>query len=388
MPRYCNRCILPDTRPGVSIDAEGICNGCRNAEAKTQIDWKARAAAFEDLVQTTRAKRRRYDCVIPVSGGKDSHWQVLTCLELGLHPLCATYVYPGRTVLGEENLANLRNLGVDHIEIRVNPKVEKRFVRKAFRRFGIPGLVNHMGVFAFPINLAARFDIPLVIYGENSAFEYGTEDESLTGVRLDHKWLKSFGVTQSTQARDWIDDELSEDDLAPFFLPDEEELAARDVHALFLGWYYPWDPEHSYRVASAHGFKSRAEGARVGHLDYVNIDDDFIAVHHHAKWYKYGITRSWDTLSIEIRMGRLTRDEAIRQLADLGDETPWDDIELFCEYLGIDTREYFEILEGFRNYDIWSRVDGRWQIDGFLIDDYDWSAEPKRAAAAARRSAP
>jgi len=84
----------------------------------------------------------------------------------------------------------------------------------------------------------------------------------------------------------------------------------------------------------------------VGHLDHVNIDDDLIAIHHHAKWYKFGITRSWDTLSIEIRMGRLTRGEAIDVLRRTGDETPWDDIRLFCEYLGIGIDEYFDILEG------------------------------------------
>lgn len=358
------------------LDQEGVCNGCRNARIKAGIDWEARASDFAELVSAAKTSKARYDCVIAVSGGKDSHWQVITCLEHGLKPLCATYVYPGRTRHGEDNLRNLIGLGVDHVELRVNPLVEKRFTERAFRRKGISGLVNHMGVFAFPINIAARYGIPLVIYGENSAFEYGTEDESLIGAKLDKRWLKSFGVTDNTTALDWVDEDLTERDLAAYFLPSDDELEAQQVKAIFLGWYFPWDPENSYRIASAHGFKARAEGARVGHLDYVNIDDELIAIHHHAKWYKYGITRSWDTLSIEIRMGRLTREEAIEALKETGDETPWQDIRLFCDYLGLTESEYFSILEGFRNREIWTRRNNRWVIDDFLVDDYAWPEDP------------
>lgn len=376
MPRYCTRCILPDTRPGVRLDDEGVCNGCRNAEVKKRIDWEARKREFGVLVSDSRERSTGYDCVIPVSGGKDSHWQVVTCLEHGLKPLCATYVYPGRTRHGEDNLRNLVGLGVDHVELRVSPKVERAFTERAFRRKGISGLVNHMGVFAFPINLATKLGIPLVVFGENSAFEYGTEDESLIGATLDKRWLRSFGVTDNTTALDWVDAELTKRDLTAFFLPSDDELAERQIKVVFLGWYFPWDPENSYRIAKEHGFRARSEGARVGHLDYVNIDDDLIAIHHHAKWYKYGITRSWDTLSIEIRMGRLTREEAIETLKTLGDETPWDDIALFCQYLGIDVAEYFRILEGFRNHEIWSRHGGRWVIENFLIEDFAWQADP------------
>ncbi|HLF11508.1 MAG TPA: N-acetyl sugar amidotransferase [Gammaproteobacteria bacterium] len=374
-PNYCRKCILPDTRPGVRLDAEGICNGCRNAEVKARIDWRQRAAEFAALAAEAKARGAEYDCVIPVSGGKDSHWQLLTCLEHGLHPLCVTYAYPGATELGKANLDNLVRQGVDHLTLRVNPKVERTFTEKAFRRKGISGLVSHMGIFAFPIKVAARFGIPLVIYGENSALEYGTEDEALIGARLDRRWLQSFGVTDNTTAADWIDADLSAQDLAPYFLPADEELEGRQIKALFLGWYFRWDPQNSFRIASAHGFKARAEGARVGHLNYVNIDDDFIAIHHHPKWHKYGITRTWDTLSIEIRMGRMTREQAIANLRAAGDETPWRDIERFCDYVGITVPEYFEIVEGFRNPKIWTRRGDRWVIDGFLVDDFAWPAD-------------
>jgi N-acetyl sugar amidotransferase len=376
MPRYCRTCVLPETRPGVRLDATGLCNGCRNAGAKRDIDWGERARKFRDVVVRVRGLGRDYDCVIPVSGGKDSYWQVVTCLEHGLHPLAVTYVYPGRTALGEANLRSLVRLGVDHIELRVNPEVERKFVERAFRRTGISGLATHMAVYAAPLRVALAHRIPLIVYGENSAFEYGSEDDSLTGARVDRRWLRSFGVTAGTTADDWVGDGLTREDLTPFRLPPEAELEASGIEAVFLGWFFPWDPEGSYRIATRHGFRARDEGAKVGHWNYVNIDDDFIAIHHHPKWHKFGITRSWDTLSIEIRHGRMDRERAISHLRERGDETPWDDIPRFCEYVGMPVRDYFAVLEGFRNRDIWSRRDDRWVIDGFLVPGFPWPADP------------
>jgi len=371
-PLYCARCVLPDTRSGVVLDADGVCRGCRNAEAKRRIDWEARARAFEALAGEARSRGAAYDCVIPVSGGKDSYWQVVTCLERGLRPLCVTYVHPGRTELGERNLRRLLRLGVDHLELRVNPEVERRFIARAFERTGTSGLVTHMAIYAWPLQIAVAEGIPLVVYGENSAFEYGSEDDSLIGARVDRAWLARFGVTGGTTAADWVDDELSVRDLAPFFRPSDEEMGARGVQALFLGHFFRWDPEGSLAIASRHGFQARAEGPRVGHYDYVNIDDDMLGVHHHAKWFKFGITRSWDTVSMEIRADRMSRENAIEILRDRGAETPWPDIEVFCDYLQMSRERYFATLERFRNREIWSRRDGRWQIEGFLLPDFSW----------------
>ncbi len=372
MPRYCQSCVLPDTRPGVRLGDDGICQGCKNVDAKKRIDWEARAGAFEQVADAARRQNRKYDCVIPVSGGKDGFWQVQTCLEHGLHPLCVTYHVPFRNELGERNLSKLVELGVDHIDFRPNPAVERAFIKKAFSTRAISGLVPHMAIFALPVQVAVAYDIPLVIYAENSAMEYGTEDDSLTGARLDHRWLMRFGVTDGTTAEDWIDDELTRQGLGPYFFPSDAELEARDIKVVFLGYYYPWDPENSKRIAEQYGFESRKEGPLVGHYSYANIDDELLGIHQHAKWYKFGITRSWDTISMEIRNGRVTRDEAIALLRDSGAEIPWHAIELFCNYVGISQAEYFAILEKFRNPEIWSRRDGLWVIEDFLIDPFDW----------------
>jgi N-acetyl sugar amidotransferase len=375
MPRYCSKCILPATRPGVLLDSDGICRGCRNAETKSRIDWGARAGAFEELALHAQSRAKDYDCVIPISGGKDSYWQVMTCLRYGLRPLCVTYVYPGRTDLGERNLRQLLRVGVDHIEFRPNPEVERRFIMRSFFERGISGLAAHMAIYSIPLKVALSYEIPLIVFGENSAFEYGSEDDRYTGAQVDREWLAQFGVTDGTTASDWVDDHLSARDLAMYAAPDDKQLVEKGIKAVFLGYYFPWDPENSRRIAVQHGFAARSEGPRVGHYDFVNIDDDMLGVHHHAKWYKFGITRSWDTLSMEIRSGRLSREEAIEELRALGDETPWSDIELFCDYLGITKQLYFETLERFRNRDIWVQKAGTWMIEDFLIPDFPWASD-------------
>ncbi len=373
MPRYCNQCVLPETRPGVTLDADGVCAGCRSVASKRTVDWQARSEAFERVAEAARSRGALYDCVIPVSGGKDSFWQVVTCLEHGLNPLCVTYAPPFRNQLGEENLRRLVEIGVHHIDFRPNPRVERAFLERAFRERAMSGLVTHMAVFALPVQLAVKFDIPLVVYAENSAVEYGSEDASLTGARLDRRWLERFGVTDGTTAADWIDDvQLSRQDLAPYFLPSEEDIASRDIDVIFLGHFFAWDPERSKRTAEKHGFRGRSDGPVVGHSHFTNIDDDLLPIHQHAKWYKFGITRSFDSLSIEIRAGRVTREEAMERIRAGGGETPWHAIRLFCDYVGMSEHEYFTILEKFRNPEIWSRRDGCWVIEDFLVPDFPW----------------
>ena len=370
--RYCARCVTPDTRPNIRLDAEGVCNACRAHEAKREIDWAVREAEFGRVVARARERSRGHDCVIPVSGGKDSTWQVVTCLEHGLNPLAVTWKTPVRTEIGARNLDNLVSLGVDHVDYQVNPRVERKFLLEALERFGTPAIPMHMALFSIPLTIAVRFAIPLVVWGENSAVEYGSPNGDLEGAALDEAWLASFGVTHGTTARDWVSAELTERELTPYFGPTGEELARAGVEAIFLGHFFSWDPERSLEVARTHGFEPRPEGPRTGHYDYADIDDDFIAIHHWLKWYKFGLTRSFDNLSLEIRNGRVTRDEAIGLLQERGDETPLGDIARFSDYVGLSRERFFEIVERFRNHEIWSRKDGVWTIDGFLVRDWDW----------------
>jgi N-acetyl sugar amidotransferase len=372
--KYCSRCILPDTRPNLEIGADGVCNACRAHESRASIDWQRRERAFREVAAHASSRSSGYDCLVPVSGGKDSTWQIVKCLENGLTPLAVTWKTPARTALGQANLDNLVRLGVDHIDYQVNPKVEARFMVRAFERFGSTALPMHLALFAIPLSLAARYRIPLVVWGENSAFEYGGSREEQTGFRLDGAWLKEYGVTHGTKARDWLAEGFTERELAAYFAPSDEELEAAGVLAVFLGYYFPWDPDETRRVAASHGFKGRPEGAKTGYYDFADIDDDFISIHHHMKWYKFGFTRLFDNLSLEIRNGRMSRDDAIAIVRSTDDQTPLQDIQKFCAFAGVSAARFSEICEQFRNEQIWQRrADGTWHIPGFLIADWEWA---------------
>jgi N-acetyl sugar amidotransferase len=380
--KYCTRCIIPATRPHIQFDEQGVCNACRSHGSRPDIDWAARRDAFARVVEHARSRSRGYDCVIPVSGGKDSTWQVVECLRHGLNPLAVTWKTPARTELGQRNLDNLVSLGVDHIDYQVSPKTERKFLYESFARFGSTAIPMHMALFNIPLRVATSFQIPLVVWGENSAFEYGGTAEEQTGFRLDDQWLARFGVTHGTTASDWLDIGLTRAQMTPYFGPTSEELDRADVLAVFLGYYFAWDPETSLRVAQEHGFAAREEGPRTGYYNYADIDDDFISIHHWLKWYKFGFTRLFDNLSLEIRNGRLKRDAAIEILVQQGNQTPHQDIERLCQFLQISVAHFYELAEKFRDRRIWSRRGDRWVIDEFLVADWSWDEDSSHRAAA------
>jgi N-acetyl sugar amidotransferase len=370
--RYCKKCILPETRPNLAIGDDGICNACKSHRTKSDIDWQVRENAFKSVVEKAKVNSRGYDCVIPVSGGKDSTWQVVKCLEYGLRPLAVTWKTPVRTEIGAKNLTNLINLGVDHIDYQINPKVEKKFLYQALVRFGATAIPMHMALFNIPLKIACKFNIPLVVWGENSAFEYGRKEDEHAGFKLDDEWLKKFGVTHGTTAIDWVSEELTEKELTPYFGPTNEELKDKGVLAVFLGYYFQWDPQISLKIAREHGFRERVQGPKTGYYNYADVDDDFISIHHYLKWYKFGFTRLFDNLSIEIRNQRLSRDEAIKIVGERGDETPYEDIDKFCNFVGITNEYFFNVIEKFRNHDIWIKRNGVWMTDNFIIPDWRW----------------
>jgi len=367
--KWCQSCVLPNTRPNLILDKDGICNACRNHQSKKIIDWNQRQEQLKKVVEDAKSRSSGYDCLIPVSGGKDSTWQTIQCLELGLKPLAVTWRPPGRTPIGQRNLNNLIQLGVDHIDYSINPDVEARFMLKAFEQLGSTAIPMHLALFNIPLTIACRFRIPLVIWGENSAFEYGNKREADTGFTLDNDWMRTYGVTHGTKAIDWVGDSFTRADLTPYFGPDDQELQQAGVRAIFLGYYLQWDPETSKAVAVQHGFESDTNGPRTGYFNYADIDDDFISLHHWLKWYKFGFTRTYDNLSLEIRNERMTREQALEIIRQLGDETPHGDIETFAQFTGVSKDYLMSVAEKFRNLSIWQKNEnGVWYLPNFIIN--------------------
>ncbi|WP_420549391.1 N-acetyl sugar amidotransferase [Curvivirga sp.] len=370
--KYCVECILPDTRPGIELDDNGVCTACHgHRDKENKIDWDDRAQSFEGLVADAKSRSNGYDCIVPVSGGKDSWYQIIKAQSYGLNVLAVTWRTPARTEIGQENVDRMiQKLGVDHIDYTINPDVERRFMKAAYEKLGATGLPMHMALFSIPIRLAVQLQIPLIVWGENSQLEYGGNEWERLSTNLDANWLAKHGCLQSTQAFDWIGLEgLTEKDLSAYAFPQNPNFEVRSV---FLGSFFKWNSFENTEIAKKYGFKYAKEDLKTGTWDFADIDCKFISLHHFLKWYKFGITRAFDNLSVQIRYGMTTRNEAIKTVTKMGLQRPDGDIEAFCEFQKLPVSWFMEVAESFRNKDIWKQEGGRWILPDFLVQEWDW----------------
>lgn len=370
--QYCTQCILPDTRPGISLDSDGVCTACHgHRDKEAAIDWAAREKAFLELVAQSKDRAESYDCIVPVSGGKDSWYQIVKAQELGLSVLAVTWKTPARTGIGQQNLDRMvENLKVDHIDYTIAPDVERRFMKATFEDRGTTGLPMHMALFAIPIRLAVQFRIPLILWGENPQLEYGGSEIERLSNTLDADWLSKHGCLESTDADSWLGKEgLTEKDLLAYRVPTNPDYL---VQSVFLGAFYKWNSFENAKIAQDHGFEYAKEDLKTGTWDFADIDCDFISLHHFLKWYKFGFTRAFDTLSVQIRYGMISRDEAVAEIARQGFELPLADIQAFCAFQKKPETWFWDVCERFRNRDVWTRDGDTWRIDDFLIEDWNW----------------
>ncbi|MDC2978446.1 N-acetyl sugar amidotransferase [Pelagibacteraceae bacterium] len=360
--KFCKLCVLPDTRPNLFLNSKGICNACETFKLNNKIDWKKREFLFKKIINKYKSKNS-YDCIIPVSGGKDSTWQVKKILDYGLKPLTITWKTPARTIIGQKNLDNLIKLGVDHIDIQVNPKVESEFMLETFIKAGSTAIPMHFAIFNLPIAFAKKFSIPLIIYGENSAKEYGGTDKEIKKYFIDNSWLKKYGVTNATKIDDWYSKILSKKDLSIYNLT--ENTLNKSIRSIFMGHFFQWGIKKSFTEATKVGFK-QSNKINIGLYRHTDIDCDFIPIHHWLKWYKFGFNRLMDNLSQEIRNKRITREKAIKLIKKNKNNIPKRSIKKFCKYVKISEKKFYSIAEKHRNLDIWSKKNGKWKLNNFI----------------------
>lgn len=355
MIKYCKRCVMPNTKPNLSFDEEGICNACRNYEKRDAVDWNKRKEELMSILDKYRSKDGlNWDCIIPVSGGKDSTYQVVTMLELGMNPLCVTSTTCHLTEIGRENIENIKNLGVDYIEITPNKKVRKHLNRIGLFEVGDISWPEHVGIFTIPVRIAVNMNIPLLIWGENSQNEYGGPAASTENNILDRKWLEEFGGLLGLRVSDLIGYEgIKKNQLIPYTYPTDEELKEVGVTGLFLGHYIPWDGLSNVLLAKAHGFKSWGKTIEGSAVDYENIDNYQVGIHDYFKFLKFGFGRASDLVSMHIRRGRLTREQGMNIVKNCDGKFPWTyldkPLEEILEPLDITVDEFIKICDQFTN---------------------------------------
>ncbi|MBU1538688.1 MAG: N-acetyl sugar amidotransferase [Alphaproteobacteria bacterium] len=372
MLTYCRRCVMPDTKPDLHLDGEGICNACRSYESRKAVDWDQRHEELVELLARYRRPRGdNWDCIVPVSGGKDSTYQVVRMLQYGLNPLCVTSTTCDLSDLGRTNIENLKHLGVDYIEVSPNPLVRAKLNRVGLLQVGDISWPEHVGIFTIPVRAAVQFNVPLIVWGENSQNEYGGPAAAAEGNVLTRRWLEEFGGLLGMRVSDLIGQEgIEEKHLINYSYPSDEDLARVGVTGLFLGHYIPWDGLANTLIASANGFHSYNKVVEGSMVNYENLDNYQTGIHDYFKYLKFGFGRASDLASLHIRRGRLTRQDGLDAVRRLDGRFPWEylgkSLEDILRPLDITVDDFIRTCDKFTNKKIFKR-----DVSGALVKDRD-----------------
>lgn len=340
MLKYCTRCVMPDTKPDLHLDEEGVCNACRSYEKRPQIDWESRKRELESILDRYRNRQDgNWDCIVPVSGGKDSTFQVVQMLRLGMNPLCVTATTCDLTDIGRKNIENIKHLGVDYVEMSPNPRVRAKLNRIGLMQVGDISWPEHVGIFTIPVRAAVQFNVPLIIWGENSQNEYGGPAAAAENNVLNRRWLEEFGGLLGLRVSDLVGMEgIEPRHLIPYTYPTDEELARVGVTGIFLGHYLPWDGLSNFLIAQSYGFSTPSNVTLGSMVNYENLDNYQVAIHEYFKFLKFGFGRATDHACLHIRRGRITREMAVEIVRRLDGLFP-------REYLGKPLADTLEPLD-------------------------------------------
>jgi N-acetyl sugar amidotransferase len=353
--KYCKFCLLPDTKPQLIFDANGVCCACTNSKVKQKIDWESKQKDFIKLIEKYRNKDgSNYDCIIPVSGGKDSTFQVYTMKEkFGLNPLAVSFHALDKTELGRKNLESLKKIGVDCIEFSPNPIIYNKLAKFGLTELGDFQWPEHIGIFTVPIQIAVKYNIPLIIWGENSQFEYGQGQPTDISkeILVDKEWNEKNGgyFLDKIKPKDMTKHGFELKDLKPYIYPSDEEIKKVGVNAIFLGSYIKWDIFKQLELVKKLGFKEDNEIREGTYDSWENIDVKFTSFHDYFKFLKFGFGRATDHTSIEIRLGRMTREKGLELVKKHEGRIPVKYLDEFLKEAEISYDEFIIICEKFTN---------------------------------------
>lgn len=355
---YCKSCLYPSTKPDLHFDVNGICSACANYEKRETVNWETRKEEFSNIVNKYK-KHSSYDCIVPVSGGKDSTYQVITLLKHGLNPLCVTATTDSLSDLGRHNIENIKNLGVDYMEYSLNTKVRRKLNKFSLEQLGDISWPEHVAIFTVPVRISVSMNIPLIVWGENPQNEYGGPAASTTNNTLNRSWLEEFGGLLGLRVSDLTDIlDMDEKDLWPYTYPSQEELNQVGVTGIFLGHYFPWDGLSNAIISQAYGFKTYDKCVEGSLCNYENLDNYQTGIHDYFKFLKYGFSRATDIANNHIRRGRLTRETALDLVKMHDGMFPWTCLgkpltEILNE-IGMSVEEFINVCDRFTNKQLFS----------------------------------
>lgn len=366
--KYCTRCLQPDTRPNTRFTPEGLCPACDYFARLQHVDWQERYEILQDLLtQFPRRKGQMFDCIIGVSGGKDSTRQALWVRDkLGLKPLLACLSYPPEQVTerGVDNISNLIELGFDVVLSAPAPGVWRRLMRESFLRFTNWARSTELALFSSVPRLAIQYGIPLILWGENPGLQLG-DLKTLGRTGYDGNNLRYMNTLSGASMEWMLESGAKVPELIPYQYPTPEEFDAHGLQIVYLGWFLgDWSLLNNGMYSTAHGLRVREDTVEnTGDLAGVtSLDEDWVTLNQMIKYYKFGFGRVTDYVNEEIRLGRCTRDEAISLVERYDDACADRYIEGFSAYIGISVDDFWKQVHASVNRQLFS-IDGSGRIE-------------------------
>ena len=352
--KFCTICLYPDTKPGLHFDENGVCFACKWHELKNTIDWNSRKKELEKILDKYKNKDgNSYDCIIPISGGKDSHYLAYVIIkEFGLKPLLVNFHPLDQTAIGRENLENLKSLGAD---------CEEKKMYKKLAKFGLVELGDyqwpeHLGIFTIPYKIAAQYKIPLLIWAETPN-EYGVGD-NYDGMYInDRKFQEKFQgfFLDKIKPEDMVKYNFEKRDLLHYFFPSQKETDDIGITGIFLGSYLKWDIFKQMDIVKSVGFKEDKITKEGTYDSWENLDVKYTVFHDYFKFLKFGFGRTTDHVSIEIRYGRMTRDEGLKRIKEFEGKIPTQYLDEFLTESELTKEEFLDICEKFTNKELFKK---------------------------------
>jgi len=348
--KRCKNCLMPDTKPGLVLDSKGICQACIHAKQKEKIDYSQRFRELEELCGKYKKNDGYYDCIIAVSGGKDSHYQVNVMKRvLGMTPLLVAVGDPfTKTKAGLHNIKNIGDaFNCDLISLQLSPNLVRRMVRIAFEEFGSPTWCIDRAIYCFPIRMAINMKIPLVVYGENVSYEYGGIQQEETYSAKDQI---INDVAKSVDFDLWYSRGIKDRELNMLKYPTAEEIENAKLEPIYLSYFMEWDGYKNYEVAKRLGFKDLSgEWRREGYIeDYDQIDSVAYLMNVWMKYPKFGFARTTDVVGYWVRSGRITKEEGRKLIKEHDHKLDPRILKDFLDFTGYSEKEFWEIVEKFK----------------------------------------
>ena len=346
--RYCIRCCIPETQEGVQFDELGICQACISSEQKIHIDWTKREKQLRGILDEARAKAgNNYDCIVPISGGKDSTFQLHILTKIyGMKPLAVTFNHNWFSETGWYNLQNtLQQFGVDHIMLTPNRNLINHIAKRSLEGIGDSCWHCHAGCGAFPLQVAVKFSIPLLVWGESIAESSGRASYHCPVRKFDRDYFTK--VSAKLKPNEMVCDYLTERDLYPFNVPSAEEIERVGVFGIHLGDYIFWDDERQTEfVRDTYGWKeTEIEGTYKG---YKSAECVMPGVHDFTCYLKRGYGRATFHASVDVRSGLLTREEGILLARQYDPERP-EALDYYLQITSMTEEEFYKTMQQLRH---------------------------------------